>query len=177
MNLYKHAADSLKTFLFTLFRSKRRPHFLINTVTFPICGRAAFRSAAALHPALFFAGKPGIALIDFFYIIVQQNDLTLVGNCHHALLSGRTACELGCLSGAFGRISEINMDSFLPLYIIRSRSRSNVGSIPLVAQRERLFREEVYLRVNVWNFFSCAEDRRPVLTSPIRSPAAAVSPP
>lgn len=88
----------------------------------------------------FFGGEPGTAVIDFFYIIVQQNDLTLVGNCHHALLSGRTECELGCLSGAFGRISEINMDSFLPLYIIRSRS--NVGSIPLAAQQERLFREE-----------------------------------
>lgn len=71
-----------------------------------------FQGTAASHY------EPGITNIDFLHTVVQGNDLTLAGNCHHALRCGRTERELGFLPGVFRRISEMNSDSYLLLYII-----------------------------------------------------------
>lgn len=71
-----------------------------------------FRSTAARH------GAPGITNIDSLHTAVQGNDLTLAGNRQHALRRGRTQRELGFLPGAVRRISEMNSDSYLLLYII-----------------------------------------------------------
>lgn len=132
MSLHKHAASSLKPY-------SHQPRFLTNAIRLTL----PFR-------------RTGIANIDSHHTVVQGNDLTLAGECHHALGRGRTERELGFLPGAFRRISEMNSDSYLLLHIIRSAliSRSNAESIPVVAQRERLFRERraQHLRVNAWSF-------------------------
>lgn len=71
-----------------------------------------FRSTAARH------GAPGITNIDPLHTAVQGNDLTLAGNRQHALRRGRAQRELGFLPGAVRRISEMNSESYLLLYII-----------------------------------------------------------
>lgn len=71
-----------------------------------------FWSTAARH------GAPGITNIDPLHTAAQGNDLTLAGNRQHALRRGRAQRELGFLPGAVRRISEMNSDSYLLLYII-----------------------------------------------------------